>query len=136
MTDKPDYFINLRNQDAVRKAVLESSKGIIINLKQYHTLLSVRKSKLDAVSILQDQLKELTFLLDKLNTAIPDKQIEYEKDLAQESLQQVDKPKQKTKTIIQAPTPTQPTPPPEETDMAKLERVLGSIEKKLKTIKE
>ncbi|MFH1916324.1 MAG: hypothetical protein ABIJ21_03600 [Nanoarchaeota archaeon] len=135
MTDKPDYFINLQNQDAVRKAVLESSKSIIIDLKQYHTLLSVRKNKLDAASILREQLKELTFLLDKLNTAIPDKQIEYEKDLVQESLHEIEKPKpQKTTTRVQP--PTQPTPPPEETDMAKLERVLGSIEKKLKTIKD
>jgi polyhydroxyalkanoate synthesis regulator protein len=129
MTD--DYFIQIPNPDLTRKALLESSKNIIITLKQYHLLMSVRKSKLDTLAQLKDQLKELTFLLDKLNKAVPDRQIEYEKEIFQQAIQE---PKTVPKATVPVAAPTPPSASPPD-DMAKLERVLASIEQKLSNMK-
>jgi hypothetical protein len=81
-----DYFISVDEPDALRRKLLESSKAVIINLKDYHQLLSIRKNKIELISVLQDQIKELTFLIDRLNKAVPDKQIDYERELYEESL--------------------------------------------------
>lgn len=128
-----DYFIQIENPDLTRKTLLESSKNIIITLKQYNLLMSVRNSKLDTIALLKEQLKELTFLLDKLNKLIPDRQIEYEKELFQEI--QAKPPQKTTQKPTTPPIPSAAPSHPQADDMAKLENVLASIEQKLANMK-
>jgi hypothetical protein len=94
MSDQ-DYFISIDQPDDLRRRLLESSKGVIVNLKDYHALQSIRKNKLDMITLLQQQLKELAFLMDKLNQALPDKQIDYEKELYEQKVREEAEEKKK-----------------------------------------
>jgi hypothetical protein len=157
-----DYFISIDAPDDIRKRVLESSKAIILNMKDYHQLLLVRKNKLELISVLQDQLKELTFLIDKFNKALPDKQIDYEKELYEEAMRKeaedqknreeqrialIKMQEAKNKGEKQAPKvtgytpaapvqPTRPTKPvePQISDVDRLAKALSAIEEKLKKL--
>ena len=87
------------------------------------------------IEILKEQLKELTFLMEKLDEVLPDKEIKYEHDLYEDKkripLPKIDpvasreEPKQEIKR--------EPERPKDNTaaDMHRLEQALSSIEKKL-----
>ncbi|MFH1072490.1 MAG: hypothetical protein V1743_03615, partial [Nanoarchaeota archaeon] len=77
-----DYFISIIEPELLRKVLLESSKEIILNLQDYQRLLLIRKNKLEYTDKLKLQIKELMFLMDKLDKLVPDREIKYEKELA------------------------------------------------------
>lgn len=138
MSDE-EYYMRIEDPPELRKALLESSKDIILGLKDYHKLKSMKKNKLELIEVLKDQMKEITFLMEKLNDKIPDKELEYEADLVEKAehppvveeakVETVDVPEEQpeSKPVEIAPKP-EPKPVSE---MDKLQNALSSIENKL-----
>ena len=127
-----DYFIQVENPLEMRKELLMSSKSIILTLKEYHSLQGIRKNKLELVEVLKDQIKELTFLLDKLDEKIPDKQIDFEKDIYEEKQKPVEEPKPEVK--VEKPEVKPKVEVPKKSEVDKLQDALASIEKKLSSL--
>lgn len=124
--DDPDYFMSVDRPKEFRKQILEASKDIILTLKDYHKLQSIRKNKLDLISVLRDQIKEMTFLMNKLDERLPDKKIEYEHDIYEA------KHKPQVEKKDEAPEKTVEQPVQESSDeVDHLENALKSIEEKL-----
>ena len=122
--DKPEYYINIVQPTEFRKTLLEASKEIIMSLKDFHALHSIRRSKLETIEVLKDQIKELTFLMEKLDEKLPNRKIDYETTLhtAKEEVVEPEEPK---------PEPKVEAKPKTDVEVDKLQDALASIEKKL-----
>lgn len=65
------YFIKIEDGPEVRRKLLESSKATLHTLKGYHELLRIRGEKLSHMNQLRRELKELTVLVNRVESLMP-----------------------------------------------------------------
>lgn len=68
---KEHYFVKIDESVEVRRKLLESSKLIIQCLKGYYQLLAIRKLKREIMENLKREIKELTIILNKVESDLP-----------------------------------------------------------------
>ncbi|MBU1976272.1 MAG: hypothetical protein KKG59_07765 [Nanoarchaeota archaeon] len=132
MTDP--YYIRIEDPAEFRKGILQSSKSVIMSLKDYHTIISIRKNKLALMEILKEQIKEVSFLFEKLDGALPDKKIKYEREMYEASIKNVMEKKKELKEVPKIEKPKEKEKPKEDdhmSDVDKLQDALANIEQKL-----
>jgi hypothetical protein len=152
-----NYFIKIEEGPEVRRKILESSKASLHVLKGYQQLLIVRGQKLTLMNDLRHELKELTVLLNRAETLMPQLS---QQEIAELTPKPVPKPvpaapvkpepvkaKQgNRKVFVAAPVkkviteavpvqpaqePQAPVVPPRMTELEKLEAALSEVEAKL-----
>jgi hypothetical protein len=72
------YYIRIANPREFRRSLLLSSKKVVGCMQTGKSVLAMREQKRKFLLLLQDQVKELTLLLDRLDKAMPDKQLREE----------------------------------------------------------
>jgi hypothetical protein len=65
------YFIKIEDGPEVRRKLLESSKATLHTLKGYHDLVRLRGEKLSHMNQLRRELKELTVLVNRVESLMP-----------------------------------------------------------------
>jgi hypothetical protein len=154
------YFVKIENGADTRRLILETSKASIHVLKSYQHLMLVRKQKLELMSSLRRQLKEITIILNQAELLLPALSEKEMQDLLPKKApikppqpkpeeQQVVVPKRQVlkerNVYIGMPKPFKPqqvvpqaAPPPQQKatpdEFAKLRMALAEIEEKLGNI--
>jgi TolA-binding protein len=127
-------YVGLQSPIELRRVILESTRDAVEMLQNYEKFRAVREEKVKTIAQLQDQIKEMARLINKLKLELPkvdvriklhkeQEMIESEKKAAKEA----GKPKKKeTKAKKEVPKKTR-----ELSELEKLEAELTSIEQKL-----
>jgi tRNA A37 threonylcarbamoyladenosine synthetase subunit TsaC/SUA5/YrdC len=155
------YFIKIEDGPEVRRRILESSKASIHVLRGYQELLKIRGEKLTHMNHLKTQLRELTLLLNRAESLMPQlteremmelqpkpvavKVVPKEAPVEGKWVKKGSKkvfvamPKKTVVTEIEVPRPdlatiAEPVKPKPMTELEKLEQQLKAIEGKLGTL--
>ena len=115
MKNEEALFIQVRDSLTVRRHMLGCSKQVIQLLQRYEQLKNMRIQKIERIAKLRSLANEMTLLMNKLHSSLPQAQTR-----AQEKT-----PKISTKNI---------EPDVSQNDLAKLEAELARIESKLQTL--
>ncbi len=72
------YYVKIDKPREFRRDVLESSKKLITCLHAYRNVLVLRQKKRELFLTLQQDIKELSLLISKLDKMLPEKQLRQE----------------------------------------------------------
>lgn len=127
------YYVKMTNPREFRRDVLESSKKVIGCLQANRNVLDVRQRKRELLEQLQQQVKELALLVNKLDEILPDKQLR-EEAIQEARHQQHHAPAPPTIPKPEKPAVQEPLPYQVATEEDELKNALASIEDKLKEL--
>jgi len=127
-------YVGVQSPIELRKVILEATRDAVEMLQNYEKFRAVKEEKVKTVAQLQDQIKELARLINKLKLELPkidvriklhkeEEMIEAEKRVAKEA----GKPKKKTVKSKEA----VPKRTKELSELEKLEAELTNIEQRL-----
>ena len=125
------FYVGIKEPVELRKAILESIKGVLQSLKKYEELRPIREEKIRLVLQLKGEIREINNLVTKLKTELPKTEVGILQKEAPEAMPKAESESKKkaVKTIKPAPKKEIPT------ELEKLEAELSSIESKLSAIK-
>jgi hypothetical protein len=144
-----NYFIKIDDSPDVRRKLLESSKASLHILKSYHDLLKIRGEKVTQLQRLRTELRELTILINRAESLMPQFSDQELAQLAPPPAPKAPAPKpvgkwvkkgSKKVFIAEKPEHHEPKPEVQEpeqpkprplTELERLEMALNSIEGKL-----
>lgn len=118
--EKEIFYVGIKDPRELRRALLESTKDVVVFLKTYDNLKSLRLRKFDETAKLRLILEELSRLVAKLQRELPKTRLR----LKPEEL-----PKGKAKSAKQKKAVKVPA-----SEVKKLEMELQDIEEKLKSL--
>lgn len=74
MRDKknPDFYIGIEDPRELRRNILESSKLIVLSMKNQQKLKDIHKEKIHLKNKLKQDIKELKMLMSKLEEILPE----------------------------------------------------------------
>ena len=127
------YYVKMSNPREFRRDILESSKKVIGCLQANRNVLEVRQRKRELLNQLQQQVKELALLVNKLDEILPDKQLR-EEAIQEARKQQQHRPAPPTVPKPEKPAVQEPLPHKVATEEDELSNALSSIEDKLKEL--
>ena len=134
------YYVRMNDPQSFRRDILESSKKIIGCLQANRQVKHLREQKRALLEQLQQQIKELTLLMAKLDDILPNKELREE--AIQEARQreatkplqlpeaQLSSPDEEDQPLQQEEPEEQPVPDEDE----ELKQALSSIEQRLKEL--
>lgn len=120
--EEETYYVNVREPAETRRALLETSRQVVIALQNYENFKLKRVKKLDLVEKLRKNFKEINELIGRLKKEMP--QVKLRK-----SVSFVEEKKEK------APTSHKVSVPKGRREITDLERELNEIESKLRSLK-
>jgi len=115
--DEEILFVGIKDPSEVRKAILESSRGIIVSLERYEKFKSTRTKRIAEITRLKGTLKEINKLILRLKSELPKIKLP--------------EPKKKVKLVKKPKAEPRLAPKKEFTELEKLESELDEINKKL-----
>ncbi len=127
------YFVSIKRPLELRRQILECSKKTIYSLQDYQRLFLFREKKLSEIKRLDQIMRELAYLNNKLNEKLPKhKNFDF---IVKSKAEKILTPKQArlhitSKTKMSRAVARKPFK--EKSELEKLEDSLNSIEKKLK----
>ena len=125
------YYVKMSNPREFRRDILESSKKVIGCLQANRNVLEIRQQKRALLEQLQQQVKELALLINKLDEILPDKQLR-EEAIQEAHQEQLNAPPSIPKPEKPSVEVTLPEKVAGEED--ELQNALSSIENKLKNL--
>lgn len=69
--DQDVFYVNLNDPVEVHRAILESTKHVLANLKNYESFKQIRKYKVEYFTQLKHVMGELNLLVNRLNREMP-----------------------------------------------------------------
>ena len=70
-TNDTTRYVGINEPQALRKTVLEASRGILRNLQLYEDIKEIERQKLDVAGIFEKELKDIYTLIRKLKKELP-----------------------------------------------------------------
>ena len=122
MTDEEILFMGIKDPAELRRAVHESSKGILESLERYERFKSIRARKIAEITRLKSTIREINKLILRLKSELPKTELPGLKK------------EKKAKAVKKPKAVPKPVPTKEHTELEKLESELDEIDKKLSGI--
>lgn len=125
-----NYFVGIDSPTALRRELLEGSRDTLKLMQKYYDIMELRKHKAEMVHKLENEVKEIIVLYNKMTEYLPEKSV-----ISKKTTSTINKQKMPKKP--KAPKPPKPKPIVKQKEMTKLERLesaLSAIENKLNTI--
>jgi len=126
-------YVGVQNPIEVRRTILEATKDVVEMLQKYERFRAVKQEKINTVNVLQEQIKEITKLINKLKADLPKVDIRIRLNKEEEmvekerkAVKEEAKPKKKVVKKEAAPKKMK-----ELSELEKLEAELSAIEGKL-----
>ena len=69
--DQDVFYVNLNEPVEVHRAILESTKHVLADLKRYESFKQIRKYKMEFLTQLKHVMGELNLLVNRLNREMP-----------------------------------------------------------------
>lgn len=126
--DEEILFMGIKDPAELRRAVVESSNGIVESLERYERFNSIRARKIAEITRLKSTIREISKLIHRLRSELP------KTELPQIKKEKKPKAVKKPRAVIQPKARSKPVPTKEHTELEKLESELDEIDKKLSGI--
>lgn len=132
-----EFFMRIKNPLVFRRNLLESSKIVLGILKQTYSIKQIRDAKLRLIHIINNEIKELKILVQKINEIIP----QYDKDelknkfpdlMMRREVQIAEMPEEHIEEKEHEPPQHHAEEPV--SDIEKLNKALDDVQKKLKNL--
>jgi len=149
-TDEQELFLRLSNPHTFRRNLLESSKLILIILKQTYRVKQIREAKHERMERLVNEIKELRILIQKIDELMPNySKTDLKKLLPEINFTPIKKPEPALESLFQPvlakekeevkPQPKlQPKPKPQlsaqVSDFDKITKALEDVQRKLQNL--
>jgi len=125
-----NYFVGVHSPTRLRREILEASRETLKLIQKHYDIIEMRKRKEELIHKLENEVKEIIVLYNKLETFLPEKSVVSKKKRSDIDQIKIPKPKKHKKVAV-------PKPIVKEKEMTKLERLeqaLSAIENKLDTL--
>lgn len=76
MDGQNPYYVGIHNPKNIRRELLGCSKSVIVCLKRFERLRGLRENKYITANGFRDKVREINFLIDKLNKILPKSDVE------------------------------------------------------------
>jgi hypothetical protein len=116
------FFVGLNNASEVRRSLLEGSKTLIVSLKQFEKIKSIRKQKNDLMAKFNSQVNGVRTTVSRLQKTLPKYTVAQPKVVETESNEEVVTAPRKVAKVTAV------------TELQKLEEELAAIESKLSSL--
>lgn len=124
-------YVGLQDPIEMRRTILEATKDAVEMLQNYEKFRAVREEKVKTVTQLQEQIVELTRLINKLKLELPKVDVRIKVNKEQEMIEAEKRTAKKSNMPKKKAVKEIPKKTKELSDLEKLEAELASIEQKL-----
>ncbi len=116
------FYVGINEPSEIRKNLLLSSKTILTSLKKYEQIKNLRKQKAEYIIQLSSNMREITTLMNKLKSNLPNAKIRH-LDIKPTKQEPEQKKSEEPKKMVKFAS-----------EIEKLEREIAMVEQKLKNI--